>query len=43
MPHLVIETPANLGTYPKAQTLKELATSLTAYPQIPIEADLKNR
>ena len=30
MPHLVIETTANLGTYPKAQALKELAASLTA-------------
>ena len=43
MPHLVIETTANLGTYPKAQVLKELATSLTAHPQIPGEADLKIR
>ena len=43
MPHLVIETTANLGTYPKAQALKELAASLTAHPQIPVEADLKIR
>ena len=43
MPHLVIETTANLGTYPKAQVLKELAASLTAHPQIPVEADLKIR
>ena len=43
MPHLVIETTANLGTYPKAQALKELATSLTAHPQIPVDADLQIR
>ena len=43
MPHLFIETTANLGTYPKAQVLKELATSLTAHPQILVEADLKIR
>lgn len=43
MPHLVIEATANLGTYPKAQGLKELAASLTAHPKIPVEADLKIR
>ena len=36
------ETTANLGTYPKAQALKELAASLTAHPRRS-RADLKIR